>query len=148
MFALLALVLAALPQSVPAQDEAFRRVADDFIAAAAAGETAKAALMISPATAAKTGKEGVEHYLASQVLPFFAQLKEVARAVTVAPTAKVTGFAYYMHMVSKVGQYRPFVIFVVEEGGAKVVANVTVDSFIEGRHCAHVGEGWKCPKFQ
>jgi hypothetical protein len=71
----------------------------------------------------------------------------VARSVTVARTAGVTGFAFYMYMVSKTGELRPFVIYVVEEGGAKVVANVLVDRLVEGRHCIQTGAAWQCPNF-
>jgi hypothetical protein len=51
----------------------FRRIADEFIAAAVAGDAAKTARMISPNTTITTGGAGVERYLADQVLPFFAQ---------------------------------------------------------------------------
>jgi hypothetical protein len=27
------------------------------------------------------------------------------------------------------------------------VANVLVDHFVEGRHCAKVSGGWQCPNF-
>ena len=103
--------------------------------------------MLSPAIAAKTGPEGVERFLAGEVLPFFAPFKEVARSVTVTRTADVTGFVFYMYMVAKTDELRPFVIYVIEEGGAKVVANVLVDLFVEGRHCLKVAAGWKCPDF-
>ena len=83
----------------------------------------------------------------SEVLPFFAQFKEVAGSVTVTRTAEVTGFAFYMYMVSKAGELRPFVIYVVEEDGAQVVANVLVDRLVEGRHCIRTGPSWKCPDF-
>jgi hypothetical protein len=39
------------------------------------------------------------------------------------------------------------VIYVIEEGGTKVVANVLVDLFVEGRHCLKVPTGWQCPNF-
>jgi hypothetical protein len=103
--------------------------------------------MISPAIAAKTGLEGVERFLTGEVLPFFAPFKEVARSVSVTRTADVTGFAFYMYMVSKTDELRPFVIYVIEEGGAKVVANVLVDHLVEGRHCLQAAAGWKCPDF-
>jgi hypothetical protein len=131
-----------------AQQDLFRRVVDDFIAAAAASDMARAASMISPAIAAKTGREGVEGYLGGHVLPFFAQFKEIGRSETVAGTAEVEGFAFYLYMVSKTDELRPFVINVIEEGGAKVVANVLVDHFVESRHCARVAGGWKCPDFR
>ena len=133
---------------MPTQQEPFRRIADEFIAAAKAGDTAKAAQMISPAVASRTGREGIEHYLTSQVFPFFAQFKELASSVTVTQTAGAPGFVFYMYMVSSTDELRPFVIFVIEESGAKVVANVLVDNFVEGRHCTRVAEGWKCPDFR
>ena len=132
----------------PAQEEPFRRVADDFIAAAAAGDIAKTAQMISREMSAKTGREGVERYLASQVLPFFAQLKDIAKSVTIAPTADLPGYAYYMYMVSKTDELRPVVIYVVVEGRTKVVFNIIVDHLVESRHCARVPTGWKCPDFR
>jgi hypothetical protein len=36
-------------------------------------------------------------------------------------------------------------MYVVEEDGARVVANVPVDRLVEGRHCIHAGASWKCP---
>jgi hypothetical protein len=130
-----------------AQQGAFRGVADEFMAAAAAGDAIKTARMLSPAIAVKADQEGVERFLAGEVLPFFAQFKEVAGSVTVTRTAEVTGFAFYMYMVSKAGELRPFVIYVIEEDGAKVVANVLVDRLVEGRHCIRAGAGWRCPDF-
>jgi hypothetical protein len=48
-----------------------------------------------------------------------------------------------MYMVSKTDELRPFVIYVIEEEGAKVVANVLVDRVVEGRHCLKVAGGWR-----
>ncbi len=133
--------------AMSAQQEPFRSVAEDFVAAAAAGDKTKTARMLSPAIAAKTGPEGVQRFLTGEVLPFFAPFKEVAGSVSVTRTADVTGFVFYMYMVSKTNEFRPFVIYVIEEGGAKVVANVLVDRLVEGRHCLKVPAGWKCPDF-
>jgi hypothetical protein len=135
------------PFEMSAQEGPFREVADAFMSAAAAGDAPKSARLLSPAASAKAGADAVERFLAREVLPFFAQFKEVARSVTVARTAGVTGFAFYMYMVSKTGELRPFVIYVVEEGGAKVVANVLVDHLVEGRHCIQTGAAWQCPNF-
>jgi hypothetical protein len=141
------------PSTAPAfeistQQEPFRRIADEFIAAARSGDTAKAAQMISPAVASRSGREEVERYLTGQVFPFFAQLKELAGSVTVTRTAEVPGFVFYMYMVTSTDDLRPFVIYVIEESGAKVIANVLVDNFVEGRHCARVPDGWRCPDFR
>lgn len=103
--------------------------------------------MLSPSAATKAGPEGIERFLAGEVLPFFAPFKEVAGSVSVTRTADAPGFAFYMYMVSKTGELRPFVIYVIEEGGARVVANVLVDRLVEGRHCLKVPTGWQCPDF-
>jgi hypothetical protein len=132
---------------VSVQQEPFLALAHQFMAAAAAGDAAKAKALISPATAARAGPEGVEQYMAQQVLPFFGEFKDIGKSVTVTRTAEVTGFAFYMYMVTRTGELRPFVIYVIEEGGANVVANVLVDHFVEGRHCAKVEGGWQCPDF-
>ena len=117
------------------------------MAAAARGDKAKTSRMLSPATAARAGTEGVDRFLAGEVLPFFASFQEFARSVSITRTADAPGFAFYMYMVEKGGEMRPFVIYVIEEGGAKVVANVLVDLFVEGRHCLKVPNGWQCPNF-
>jgi hypothetical protein len=89
-----------------------------------------------------------ERYLADNVLPFFAQFKETGRSTSITRTANVPGFVFYMYMVSKADQLRPFVIYVVEENGAKVVVNILPDKFVEGRHCAFEAGQWKCPDFR
>jgi hypothetical protein len=131
-----------------AQEGPFRSVAEEFVAAAAASDRTKIARMLSPAIAATTGAEGVERFLTDEVLPFFAPFKEFAGSVSITRTADVTGFVFYLYMVSNTDdELRPFVIYVIEEGGTKVVATVLVDHFVEGRHCARAGGGWKCPDF-
>lgn len=129
------------------QQDAYRSVAEEFVAAAARGDKAKTSRMLSPATAARAGAEGVDRFLTGEVLPFFAPFQEFARSVSVTRTADAPGFAFYMYMVEKTGEMRPFVIYVIEEGGTKVVANVLVDMFVEDRHCLKVPTGWQCPNF-
>lgn len=122
---------------MPERSASFRRVADEFIAAAADGEAAKAHGMISSNLAERAGAEVVKQNLSGQVLPFFAQLEEIGRSVTITQTTDgfgSTGFAFYMYLVPKSGEPRPFVIYVVEEKGKTVVANILVDHFVEGRH--------------
>jgi hypothetical protein len=122
-----------------AQEEPFRKAADEFMAAAAAGDAARAARMISPAVAAKAGPEVIDRFLTGEVLPFFAQFKEIGNSITVTRTAGIPGFVFYMYMVTKADELRPFVIYVVEEGGVKGVANVLVDHLVKDRHCILAG---------
>ena len=120
-----------------AQSPAFRAVADRFIAAAVAGDAAALETMLSPAIVARAGKETLAKVLGGQVSPFFAGQKETGRSVTVANTADASGdpgFAYYMYSVTRSGEQKPFVIYVVDEGGRKTVANIVVNEFVKGRH--------------
>jgi len=130
------------------EQESFRQVAEEFIAAGAAGDIPKMIGMISPDMVTRTGREAAERYLADNVVPFFAQFKETGRSTTITRTAGMPGFVFYMYAVSKADQLRPFVIYVVEENGAKVVVNILTDNFVEGRHCVHEAGRWKCPDFQ
>ena len=119
----------------------------EFVAAAAAGDRAKTARMISlPSPPSESRRP--ERFLVGEVLPFFSTFKEIARSVTVTRTADVTGFVFYMYMLSKTDELRPFVIYVIEEGGAKVVANVLANHLVDDRHCIRVASGWKCPDFR
>jgi hypothetical protein len=131
-----------------AKQVAFRRLADDFIAAAVAGDTAGMTRMISPRIAATTGREAVARYLADQVLPFFAEYKELGRSISITGTQGAEGNTFYMYMVAKTNALRPFVVQVIEEDGARVVSNVLVDNFVEGRHCAFAAGTWTCPDFR
>jgi hypothetical protein len=131
-----------------AKQEAFRRLADEFIAAAVAGDAAKMMRMISPSIAANTGREAVARYLADQVLPFFAEYKQLGRSISITGTQGAEGNTFYMYMVAKTDALRPFVVQVIEEDGARVVSNVLVDNFVEGRHCALSAGTWRCPDFR
>jgi hypothetical protein len=137
-----------LPGGDLPEREFFRLVAEEFIAAAAAGDMAKMTRMISPGVVTRTGREAVERYLADNVLSFFTQFKETGRSTTITRTADMPGFVFYMYMVSKSDQLHPFVIYVIDENGAKVVVNILTDKFVEGRHCAFEAGGWKCPDFR
>lgn len=120
-----------------ARSPEYRAVAEQFVAAAAARDTAKLERMLSPAAAARAGKEAMQKVLNGQVIPFFADHKEIGRSATTTNTTDAggnTGFAYYMYSVGKSGAQKPFVIYVVEENGQKVVANILVNRFVEGRH--------------
>ena len=140
-----ALSSSAFAQSGPSREElnmaaespAFRAVADRFIAAAVAGDAATLEQMLSPAIVARAGKETLAKVLGGQVIPFFAGQKETGRSVTVANTADASGnlgFAYYMYSVTRTGEQKPFVIYVVDENGRKTVGNIVVNEFVQGRH--------------
>ncbi len=120
-----------------AKSPAYRLIAERFVAAAAARDVKALENLLSPAISARAGKEGIQKILNEQVLPFFADHKEIGRSVTTTNTTDATGnrgFTFYMYSMTKSGQKKPFVIYIVEEKGQKIVANILVNYFIEGRH--------------
>jgi len=133
--------------AIATEEASFRAVAVAFVTAAAAGNQHKLVDMLSRTIVAQTGAEAVERFLTEEVLAFFAPYKELARSVSVTRTADARGFVFYMYMVSAKDELHPFVIYVIEEGGTNVVANVLVDRLVEGRHCIKLATGWRCPDF-
>ena len=120
-----------------ARSAPFRAYADKWIALARTGDVPALERTISPNMAGKAGVDAVRRYLSSKVAPFFMEAKEVGKSVTVATTTDAfgsRGFVYYMYMLSKTGELRPFVLYVVNEGGKTVVANVIVDHLVPDRH--------------
>jgi hypothetical protein len=109
---------------------AFRPAIDVFIAAARFGDQFTTLELISPRIVETAGREFVDNYLVNQVLPFFAAFQELGRSTTVQPTMDThgsSGFVFHLSMKAKDGRERPFSIYVVEENGEKVIANVLVD---------------------
>jgi len=122
-----------------AQDAApFRRVADAFVATAMAGDAAQAQAMLSAALVARSGDAAIRRALESQILPFFSRGQAPGRSVTVTHTTDAVGqhgFAFYMWLQGTGGgAQRPFTVYVVEEQGRPMVANVVPDRLVEGRH--------------
>jgi len=121
-----------------ARSAAFRRTADAFVVAAAAGDAARAESMISANMLQRSGREAVRRVLSTQVVPFFAAWGATGRAAAASETTDAFGshgYAFYLWMEPRDGgAARPFVLYVVDEGGQLVVANVAVDRRVEGRH--------------
>jgi hypothetical protein len=113
----------------------FRPIADEFIAAAAAGDRTRSLGLFSRKIVNTVGREVVQSHLATQVLPFFEQFNKLGSSVTIAPTNDQfgsVGFVFYLSMVPKQGEERPFAIYVVEEDGSKVIANIVLDPDFKG----------------
>lgn len=122
-----------------AQDaEAFRSTAQAFVAQAMAGNGEATLQMLSQALRLRSGEAAIRRALQAQILPFFARGNETGRSVTITRTtdaAGQAGFAFYMWLQPRDGgAERPFTVYVVDEGGRPMVANVVPDRLVEGRH--------------
>ena len=108
----------------------FRPTVDAFVAALVAGDAEKGIGLVSPNLLKSAGRDTVRGVLRNQMLPFFAAFKELGRSQTIARTGDgfgSEGFVFYLTMVPKQGEARDFAVYVVEESGAKVVANILLD---------------------
>ena len=115
----------------------FRKFADGWIVTARKGDVAAVERAISPNLAARVGPEVVNRNLTDKVMPFFAAAKDVGKSVTITQTTDgfgSRGFAYYMYIVPASGSQRPFVLYVVDEKGKMVIANILVDHHVPDRH--------------
>ena len=143
-FLLAAMALPAKAQDVSAdlmmaeQAAPLRRVADQFVSRALAGDGPALQAMFSPALVARTGTPNVQRVLQEQILPFFAQGRERGRSVTITRTTDASGsqgFAFYMWLLPAAGgEPRPFTVYTVVENGRAVVANIVPDRLVPGRH--------------
>lgn len=122
-----------------AQDVApFRGTADRFVSSAMAGDAAAAQAMLSQALVQRSGTQAIRQALDTRILPFFAQGRGTGRSVTVTHTTDASGqqgFAFYMWLQpAGDAPLRPFTVYVTEEQGRMVVANIVPDRLVEGRH--------------
>jgi hypothetical protein len=131
---------ASVAESIQMSEDAapLRRVADEFVVLALAGDGTAVRRMLSPNLVERLGEASVQRALQQQILPFFAQGRGTARSVTITRTTDAAGsqgFAFYMWLAPAAGgDARPFTLYTVREGGRIVVANIVPDRLVEGRH--------------
>lgn len=121
-----------------ADSSAYRQTAEAFVARAMAGDLDAAQKMLSARMVDRSGSEAIRRALEQQILPFFVQGAQIGRSVTVARTTDAdgsTGYAFYMWLAPRGGgEASPFTVYVVEEKGRRVVANVLPGRRVAGRH--------------
>ncbi len=113
-----------------ARSATFRSAADAFIAAAASGDEAKCLELISWKLIRDIGRDTLQEWLTGELLPFFSRWTTLGNSPTIAPTTDAygnDGFVFYLTMRRQDGDSRPFAVYVIEENGAKVIANVVPD---------------------
>jgi hypothetical protein len=123
---------------MPGRSAPFRAMAELFVARAHAGDLPGSQALLSQALVERSGEAGIRRALEAQILPFFQHGRELGRSVTVAQTtdaAGQTGYAFYFWLQPQDGSaLRPFSVYVVQERGRLVIANIVPDRRVEGRH--------------
>lgn len=122
-----------------AQDAApYRRVADRFVERAMSGDLDALASMLSRGLVERSGEASVREQLDHRIVPFFQWGRRTGRATTVTRTTDAggqQGYAFYMWLEGAARESRrPFTLYVVDEGGRPMVANVIPDRRVDGRH--------------
>jgi len=121
-----------------ADSAAYRQTAEAFVARAMAGDLEATQKMLSAQMVDRSGSDAIRRALEQQILPFFVQGAQLGRSVTVARTSDAggnSGYAFYMWLAPRGGgEASPFTVYVVEEKGRRVVANVLPGRRVPGRH--------------
>lgn len=139
------LLVAALPLPARAQDEVateaearpYIQFVDQVVEILVAGDGKGFRDLLSPTGMAAATPEQVDAFVNGQVLPFFADFGAPGPNVSIRRTknpAGLTGLAFYTSFTSTGGQDKPFVMYVVEEGGRLVVGNLLVGKTFQDLH--------------
>lgn len=93
--------------------------------------------LLSPNFRAVLDEATVDGVVQSQLIPFFSDFAEPGRTTYIIDTQDQfgsAGFAFYTSIITGDGEERPFVIYMVEEAGNLVVANLLVNTTFEDMH--------------
>jgi hypothetical protein len=120
-----------------AQSEAYNGLVSAAESALVAGDADAFKGLLSPNFVAVLDEATIDGVVQSQLIPFFSDFAEPGRTTYVTNTQDQfgsEGFAFYTSILTVGGEERPFVIYMVEENGRLVVANLLVNTTFEDMH--------------
>lgn len=120
-----------------AQAEACRGLVSAAVSALATGDAEAFKGLLSPNFVAVLDEATIDGVVHSQLLPFFSDFAQSGRTTYVTGTQDQfgsEGLAFYTSIINAAGDERPFVIYMVEENGRLVVANLLVNATFEDMH--------------
>ena len=103
----------------------------------ARGDAAGFTPLLSANLRQTAGEATVARVIQAQLIPFFADFAEFGGSTTVTQATDTygnEGLSFYKSIRTRAGEERPFVIYIVEEEGTPVVANVLVNTTYEDMH--------------
>jgi hypothetical protein len=116
---------------------AYEGVLEQALSALAAGDAAGFRRLLSPNLIGSNGAERIAAVIEAQMLPFFAGYQGLGKETTVLNTSDQfgnEGLSFYKTAIGADGAERPFVIYIVEEDGRPVVANLLVNTSYADLH--------------
>jgi hypothetical protein len=120
-----------------AQSEPYRSLMSAAVDALARGDAVTFKGLLSPNFMAVLDEATIDAVVQSQLLPFFSDFAEPGRTTYITDAQDQfgsEGFAFYTSIITAGGEERPFVIYIVEENGRLVVANLLVNTTFEDTH--------------
>ena len=116
---------------------AYEGLLEEALGALAAGDAAGFRGLLSPNLLGSNGAERIDAVIQAQLLPFFAGYQGLGNQTTVLHTSDQfgnEGLSFYKTAIGADGAERPFVIYIVEEDGRPVVANLLVNTSYADLH--------------
>ncbi len=120
-----------------AQADAYRDLVSAAVSALVRGDAGTFKGLLSPNFVAVLDEATIDGVIQSQLLPFFSDFAGHGRTTYITEAQDQfgsEGFAFYTSILTTAGEERPFVIYMVEEGGRPVVANLLVNTTFEDMH--------------
>jgi hypothetical protein len=117
--------------------EAYDGLVSAAVSALSAGDAGTFKALLSPNFLAALDEATVDGVIASQLIPFFSDFAAPGSTTYITDTQDQfgsAGLAFYTSLVTNAGEERPFVIYMVEEDGRLVVANLLVNTTFEDMH--------------
>ena len=119
------------------QAEAYGGLVSAAVSALSAGDAATFRALLSPNFLATLDDATVEGVIDSQLIPFFSDFAAPGSTTYITDNQDQfgnSGLAFYTSIITNTGEERPFVIYMVEEDGRLVVANLLVNTTFEDMH--------------
>ena len=119
------------------QAEQYQSLIEEAVALLVEGNVAGFRQLLSPNMLQSMGDAVADATINGQLLPFFAGAINFGAETTVASATDSwgsKGLSFYKTMLMANGEERPFVIYIVEENGQPVVANVMPSRTYEDVH--------------
>ena len=120
-----------------ARSEAYNGLVSAAVSALVAGDADAFKGLLSPNSVAVLDEETIDGVVQSQLIPSFSDFAESGRSTYITNTQDQfgsEGFAFYTSIRTARREERPFVIYMVEENGRLVVANLLVNTTFEDMH--------------
>ncbi len=117
--------------------QAYSSLVGAAVQALASGHAETFKSLFSPNFKATLDDAIIDGVIEQQLIPFFSDADHPGSSTFITDNQDQfgsTGFAFYTSIVTKGGEEKPFVIYMVEENGSLYVANLLVNTTFEEMH--------------